>query len=434
VWDQQAVIPQATSSVTLDGLFAASLGKPARRLDKLEKPTGRLEGLGKMGRLEGVGKPAGRLEGLGKRGPYKQGQGSTTDFTSQKSKRVTGGAGSNEEKIRQVVEVVEIDSGSGSETNQSRSDAEAEAQVEADDSQIIADRYNARKRMEASKADPTPDPHPRTPPQPSSKPSIPISNLQAEEIRAREAEAKDQANLSRIQSRSRELAAEKEAHEALAALRGGKVRLRQQPVLSHISGDTVRQDWIWYCKDGHSFTISREQLAAGKWCAKCERIKKEQLEVADAAAEQERMFNAAKARHKAQMASERAHREKPPPWTWRPAGASAPPGGESSVPSAVFSQRPVFSCRKSEAPRIPAGANYSQEQAQFVHEINETPDGFIPSVLEHLELAGSSHQEIQKRFRQLAAKLHPDKNKAPGSANAFARLKAACDLLCATGA
>ena len=177
VWDQQAVIPQATSSVTLDGLFAASLGKPARRLDKLEKPTGRLEGLGKMGRLEGVGKPAGRLEGLGKRGPYKQGQGSTTDFTSQKSKRVTGGAGSNEEKIRQVVEVVEIDSGSGSETNQSRSDAEAEAQVEADDSQIIADRYNARKRMEASKADPTPDPHPRTPPQPSSKPSIPISQF-----------------------------------------------------------------------------------------------------------------------------------------------------------------------------------------------------------------------------------------------------------------
>jgi len=60
----------------------------------------------------------------------------------------------------------------------------------------------------------------------------------------------------------------------------------------------------------------------------------------------------------------------------------------------------------------------------------DTPEGMIPACMQVPR--GTSQKEIRQKFRQVASRLHPDKNKAPHSDEGFKRLNAACQLLLET--
>ena len=86
--------------------------------------------------------------------------------------------------------------------------------------------------------------------------------------------------------------------------------------------------------------------------------------------------------------------------------------------------------RTKQVPEPPPGSSYSRAQAQLVQDVLDTPPGMVPACLQVTHC--NSQQEIRQKFRQVASRLHPDKNKAPHADEAFKRLNTACQDLLAT--
>ncbi|XP_059648041.1 chaperone protein dnaJ 49 [Cornus florida] len=69
--------------------------------------------------------------------------------------------------------------------------------------------------------------------------------------------------------------------------------------------------------------------------------------------------------------------------------------------------------------------NYSEEQVQLVRQIKRSKDYYAILGLEK----SCSVEEIRKAYRKLSLKVHPDKNKAPGSEEAFKHVSKAFKCL-----
>ena len=189
-----------------------------------------------------------------------------------------------------------------------------------------------------------------------------------------------------------EMEMEMTALRMMAQLRGGTVRW----------ATTRQQGWqpMWTCKEGHSFSISKSRLQMGAWCSKCKRQSEEAEASAEAEAMQARMFAAARRRHATNA---------------RPAAGKGDEGkGTHCGPMRGWNGTTT------RVPSPPPGSGYTREQAQLVQDVLETPAQYVPACM--TLPPGSTQQQLRQKFRQVAAKLHPDKNQDPRAADAFKRV------------
>eukprot|EP00455_Lapot_gusevi_P046584 TRINITY_DN6153_c0_g2_i1.p1 TRINITY_DN6153_c0_g2~~TRINITY_DN6153_c0_g2_i1.p1 ORF type:complete len:400 (+),score=63.90 TRINITY_DN6153_c0_g2_i1:62-1261(+) len=113
-----------------------------------------------------------------------------------------------------------------------------------------------------------------------------------------------------------------------------------------------------------------------------------------------------------------------------PSSAPPPPPSSSSSSSSSTSSHSHSkpSAPRAEEPRPEPEAkkeNYTEEQLALVKKVNKTKD--------YYEILGLSkdatESDVKSSYKKLALKLHPDKNKAPGSVEAFKAVKSAYDCL-----
>lgn len=181
--------------------------------------------------------------------------------------------------------------------------------------------------------------------------------------------------------------------EHVARIQGGTV----QKVTRNAAGGYRA---TWGCHAGHSFQASKDEVCKlGHWCRRCDLDTQKRMDEEEAAAEQQRMFAAARQRFHAKVEAARVQQHVVAPQV--------------------------------QAPLAPPGAPYTQEQVQLVFEVLQTPKGRTPLCMELPP--GSTQQDIRRQFRRLASKLHPDKNKAPNSHEAFARISEAFQVLTGAG-
>ncbi|KAJ4967829.1 hypothetical protein NE237_014530 [Protea cynaroides] len=93
---------------------------------------------------------------------------------------------------------------------------------------------------------------------------------------------------------------------------------------------------------------------------------------------------------------------------------------ESRAFNSSTDQRPVGqNFREPTPPELSnGGGNYSEEQVMLIREVKRNKDYYAILGVEKT----SSVEEIRKAYRKLSLKIHPDKNKAPGSEEAFKKV------------
>ncbi|KAM0030354.1 putative DnaJ domain, Chaperone J-domain superfamily [Helianthus debilis subsp. tardiflorus] len=100
-------------------------------------------------------------------------------------------------------------------------------------------------------------------------------------------------------------------------------------------------------------------------------------------------------------------------------------GNKDKAMKCVANAKDANSSGKKEAEGLNEGPSNTEEHVQVVHKIKRSMD--------HYEILGvgksCSVEEVKKAYKKLALKVHPDKNKAPGSEEAFKKVSVAFKCL-----